>query len=51
VTISFKVTGLVPSASKGISSSLLWCTPIACASVATLAGPTVCISWVVMVFL
>jgi hypothetical protein len=50
VTISFSVTGLVPSASEGTSFSLLWRTPMARARLATREGPTCIISCAVMVF-
>ena len=50
VTISRRVTGLVPSASDGTASRGLWRTPIARASFATRSGPTCCMSWAVIVF-
>jgi hypothetical protein len=50
VTISFRVTGLVPRASDGTASSLLSRTPMSRASLATLAAPTCCISCAVIVF-
>src|SRR3989344_5027143 len=51
VTISFRVTGLVPSARDGTSSSGDWRTPRARATSATRAGPTCCMTCAVMVFL